>query len=193
MSNNHGNIVKVGEDWYVFYHRHTGKGGARQACAEKIKINPDGTIDQVEITSQGLFGGPLPARGVYGAYIACNIFELEKESTYSARSYKQDGKDGEECAQYIEGMTNGSTVGYKYFDFDGSEESITLMYKCDSASNIEVRAVNENGEVCANVNLTPSTEWRHATAELKIPRGTHAIYFIFRGEGAASMLEFEID
>ena len=193
VGNNHGNIVNIGDEWYVFYHRQTGKGGARQACAEKIKINPDGAIDQIEVTSQGLSGHPLSARGKHGAYIACNIFETKKESADSALCYKQEGKDGEECAQYIEGMTNGSTVGYKYFDFDDSENNITITYKCDGVSNIEVRADSENGNVCTNVNLTPSTEWRNATAELKMPRGTHAIYFIFRGEGTASMLGFEID
>ena len=193
VGNNHGNIVKIGEDWYVFYHRQTGKGGARQACAEKIKINPDGSIDQVKITSQGLFGKPLPTRERYGAYIACNIFETEKESTDSSLCYKQEGEDGEECAQYIEGMTSGSTVGYKYFDFDGSEESITLTYKCDTSASFELRADNENGEVCANVNLTPSTEWTSTTAKVQISRGIHAIYLTYRGEGTASLLEFEMN
>lgn len=192
LGNNHGNIVKINEDWYVFYHRQTGKGGARQACAERIKINPDGSIDQVEITSQGLFAQPLIARGKHSAHIACNIFETSLDESSSMLSYKQEGADGEECAQYVDGMQEGSTVGYKYFNFDGKEKNITLTYKCDSASSIEVRADNENGNICANVNLAPTTEWTNATAELKIPRGTHAIYLTYRGNGVASILEFEI-
>ncbi len=35
-ANNHGSVVKLGEDWYIFYHRHTnGTWFSRQGCAEK--------------------------------------------------------------------------------------------------------------------------------------------------------------
>ena len=192
VGNNHGNIVKIGDEWYVFYHRQTGKGGARQACAEKIKINPDGSIDQVEVTSQGLNGKPLVARGKHGAYIACNIFETAIEDKDSELCYKQDGIDGEECAQYVDGMTDGSTVGYKYFDFDGSEKKITLTYRCDSSSIVEVRRNSEKGEILTTVNLTPSTEWTKATVDLFDPSDACALYFTYRGNGKASLIEFEI-
>ncbi|MCR5202774.1 MAG: family 43 glycosylhydrolase, partial [Lachnospiraceae bacterium] len=72
----HGSIEKIGNDWYVFYHRLTHKTDySRQACAEKIQIEKDGSIKQVEITSCGLNRGPLIAeRGyAYPAVIACNI------------------------------------------------------------------------------------------------------------------------
>ena len=193
LGNNHGNIVQIGEEWYVFYHRQTGKGGARQACAEKIMINPDGSIDQVEITSQGLNSKPLIARGKYGSYIACNIFETEVEEDASSLCYKQEGADGEECAQYVCGMQKGSTVGYKYFDFDGEEKRITLTYKCDSNAVIEIRRDSEKGEICATVTLTSSAEWTDSIASLSIPRGNYAIYFTYRGNGNASLLEFEIN
>ena len=194
MSNNHGNIVKVGEDWYVFYHRHTGKGGARQACAEKIRINPDGTIDQVEITSQGLNGKPLCSREKYGAYIACNIFEtVIEDDKESELCYKQDGADGEICAQYVHGMQDGSTVGYKYFELDGRENKITLTFKCDSNAIIEIRRDSECGDMCATVKLSPSTEWISTTADFRCTNGTHALYFTYRGDGSASLLDFEIE
>ncbi|WP_218961739.1 family 43 glycosylhydrolase [Actinomyces ruminis] len=52
--NNHGSIVEVGDQWYVFYHRQTHKTTySRQGCAEKIEILPDGSIPQVEMTSCG--------------------------------------------------------------------------------------------------------------------------------------------
>ena len=193
VNNNHGNIVKIGEDWYVFYHRHSANGGTRQACAEKISINPDGTIDQVELTSQGLNGNPLRAREKYGAYIACNIFETLIEDEKSELCYKQDGADGEICAQYVSGMKDGSTIGYKYFEFDGAENKIALTYKCDSNAVLEVRRNSENGEMCAAVNLSPATEWTSVTADFKCPQGTHALYFTLRGNGAASLLDFEIE
>ncbi|MFQ9395775.1 MAG: family 43 glycosylhydrolase [Lachnospiraceae bacterium] len=52
--NDHGSIQKIGEDYYVFYHRSTHNSVySRRVCAEKIQINEDGTIDEVEMTTQG--------------------------------------------------------------------------------------------------------------------------------------------
>ena len=74
-ANNHGSIVEIQDDWYIFYHRHTnGTWYSRQGCAEKLTILPDGSIPQVEITSCGLNGGPLQGKGEYPAHIACHLY-----------------------------------------------------------------------------------------------------------------------
>ena len=50
--NNHGGMVQLNGDWYIFYHRQTnGTNFSRQGCMEKITILEDGSIPQVEITS----------------------------------------------------------------------------------------------------------------------------------------------
>ena len=81
--NNHGSIVEIDGQWYVFYHRHTqGSSYARQGCAEPIAFDEKGRIAQAEITSCGLNGGPMRAAGTYPAAICCNLFEtknLKKE------------------------------------------------------------------------------------------------------------------
>lgn len=70
----HGSIIEINGQWYAFYHRLTHKSDySRQACAEKIKIEADGSIRQVEVTSCGLNEGPLVAEGSYPAVIACNL------------------------------------------------------------------------------------------------------------------------
>lgn len=59
--NNHGSIAEFNGQWYVFYHRSShGSQIMRRACAEPIEFNADGTIDEVEMTSQGA-GKPLDA------------------------------------------------------------------------------------------------------------------------------------
>ena len=48
VGNDHGSIVQIGDDWYIFYHRQTnGTWFSRQGCAEKIKFEADGSIKQV--------------------------------------------------------------------------------------------------------------------------------------------------
>ena len=45
---NHGSIVEINGQWYVFYHRQTNRTPySRQGCAEKITLLPDGSIPQV--------------------------------------------------------------------------------------------------------------------------------------------------
>jgi arabinoxylan arabinofuranohydrolase len=57
--NNHGSIVEFKDQWYVFYHRATHNSNMmRKACVEPIYFNEDGTINEVEMTSQGA-GPPL--------------------------------------------------------------------------------------------------------------------------------------
>jgi hypothetical protein len=47
--NNHGSIERINGEWYVFYHRHTHNSTfSRQACAERINIERDDIISQVE-------------------------------------------------------------------------------------------------------------------------------------------------
>ena len=71
---NHGSIVRIKGQWYVFYHRNTNKTAySRQACAEPIFFLPDGSIPQVEITSTGLDAGPLKENKTYSAAICCNL------------------------------------------------------------------------------------------------------------------------
>ena len=73
-ANNHGSVVRIGDDWYIFYHRHTNAHNySRQGCLEKLTICEDGSIPQVEITSCGGVK-PLKGSGVYPAYLACNLY-----------------------------------------------------------------------------------------------------------------------
>jgi arabinoxylan arabinofuranohydrolase len=69
--NNHGSIAEFNESWYVFYHRAThGSNTMRKACVEPITFNDDGSINEVEMTTQGA-SGPLDARQIMDAERAC--------------------------------------------------------------------------------------------------------------------------
>ncbi|MCC8044599.1 MAG: family 43 glycosylhydrolase [Clostridiales bacterium] len=71
--NNHGSIECVNGQWYVFYHR-CSRGGEyhRRLCIEPITINPDGTIDEVKMTSQGV-GAPFAQGEPIMGYQACGL------------------------------------------------------------------------------------------------------------------------
>lgn len=194
-ANNHGSMVEIGGKWYIFYHRHTnGTWYSRQGCAEELKILPDGSISQAEITSCGLNGGPLEGRGEYPAYIACHLF-TDQPSVYVGGEMfpriMQDGKDGDEEPGYIANMRNSATAGFKYFDCHGVRK-ISIRVRGYAEGEFEVRT-SWNGEVLARIKVVNSNVWEEYAAPVQIPDGKQAIYLTYRGGGNASLSSFTLE
>lgn len=193
-ANNHGSIVQIGEDWYIFYHRHTnGTWYSRQGCAEKLEITEDGVICQAEITSCGLNGGPLIGEGEYPAYLACNIFTNEPSIYVAGDKYPkvmQDGRDGDEEVGYIANITDSAVFGYKYFDCENIDHfAVTTRGYADGVFEIRTKW---DGEVLGYVQLHYTNIWNRYEAEAKIPDGVQAIYLTYRGQGTAQLKSFEL-
>ncbi|MBQ5311638.1 MAG: family 43 glycosylhydrolase, partial [Oscillospiraceae bacterium] len=169
-ANNHGSIVEINGEWYIFYHRQTNNTWySRQGCAEKLTRTADG-FAQAEITSCGLNGGPLEGRGEYPAYLACNLF-TEKHDLYvgapNAPRVMQDGKDGDEETGYIGNITDGTTAGFKYFDCKGvTKISIAVRAYADGCFEIRNRW---DGEVLASLPVANTNVWETYTADIAIP------------------------
>jgi len=193
-ANNHGSIVQIKDDWYIFYHRQTnGTWYSRQGCAEKIEILADGSIPQVEITSCGLNGGPLEGKGEYPAYLACNLF-YDKPSAYigDAHSPKvmQDGRDGDEELGYVANITNSATAGFKYFDCQGVKE-IKIWVRGYGSGTFEIKT-SWDGEVLAKLTVENANVWEEYSSPISIPDGKQAIYITYRGPGNVSLRSFEL-
>ncbi|SES90471.1 family 43 glycosylhydrolase [[Clostridium] polysaccharolyticum] len=195
-SNNHGSMVEIEGKWYIFYHRHTnGSWFSRQGCAEELVIAEDGTIEQAELTSCGLNGGPLVGKGEYYGYLACNLF-VEGDENYIVYDgvyprIVQDGRDGDETPGYIASVINNATIGFKYFSCS-HVNSISLKTRGYFKGYFEVR--NQiNGPVIAKVSVDFSNVWEMNTASFPIEDGVHALYFTFRGEGKGQFLSFTLE
>lgn len=193
-ANNHGSMVEINGQWYIFYHRQTnGTWYSRQGCAEKIAIQADGSIRQAEITSCGLNDGPLKGEGEYPAYIACHLF-YEKPSMYVGDPYApkivQDGKDGDEEIGYVVGLRDTATMGFKYFDCKNVKE-VSVQVRCYCNGVFEVRTSLE-GEVLAKIPVISSNVWEEYTAEFPVEDGVHALYFTYRGTGNPQFKSFAL-
>ena len=71
--NNHGSIECINGQWYVFYHRSTGNSRyLRRMCAERITIEEDGRIQEVQPTSIGM-GQPYKIGEPMYGYQACKV------------------------------------------------------------------------------------------------------------------------
>jgi hypothetical protein len=199
--NNHGSIVEINGEWYIFYHRHTnGTNFSRQACLEKIRFTDDGSIPQVEMTSCGSIDEPLIGRGEYPAYLACNLF-CREESIYTDFTgswmnnqfpkITQDGKDGDEEIGYIANMKDSATAGFKYFDCKGVR-NVKIKTRGYCRGEFEVKT-SWNGPVLGKIPVEFSNIWKEYSADISIPDGIQALYFTYRGMGSASLASFTLE
>lgn len=192
-ANNHGSIVEINGEWYVFYHRHTNNTWySRQGCAEKIDVLRDGTIPQVEITSCGLNGKPLLGKGVYPAYIACNLFTDTPQCYVGAQNVPrvvQDGRDGDEVYGYIAEISNSCTIGFKYFQYENVAE-IRIVARGYADGEFEIK-VSPEGNVLARIPVQYRNMWQEYTARVDMPDGVYPLFLTYRGNGTAQLKSVE--
>jgi arabinoxylan arabinofuranohydrolase len=113
--NNHGSVVEMNHQWYVFYHRAThGCVTMRKACIEPISFNEDGSIPEVEMTTQGA-GKPLNALSRIEAERACLLF-----GNVRVMDFEKDKED-------LEGIRNDDKAAYKYIDFGNGVNRFTVQ------------------------------------------------------------------
>jgi hypothetical protein len=200
-SNDHGSVIQIGGEWYVFYHRHTnGTLFARQGCAEKIEILPDGSIPQVEMTSCGLNGAPLIGEGTYQTGIACNLMSADGAEPYQIFAppapkhpyITQSGTDREDSPdQYVANLTDGAVAGFKYFALNGLT-NISARVRGTGTGVLRV-STSLRGEPIADIPVAPSTEWTESSAALPEPvSGVLPLYFSFHGSGAIDFSQFTL-
>ncbi len=140
--NTHGSLQEINGQWYVFYHRPPrGFGNARQPMVAPVKIEwdkkkvadggqvritaydpyaadekwvaaaADGNVyTGAEVTSEGFQVFGLPPYAYYSAGYACYL---------SDQNWMQDNFDVWNNNMDVAGITNGGTVGFKYFGFGG--------------------------------------------------------------------------
>lgn len=122
FGNTHGSIEKIGDKYYVFYHRQThDRECSRQAMAEVIEMK-DHRFIQAEMTTQGLNGKPLNDINKLSSAYACVLKKLghkyTKMSIYESQKdlipYIVEDKD----KHFITNIKGEVVVGFKYFKFN---------------------------------------------------------------------------
>lgn len=195
--NVHGSIENINGQWYVFYHRQTNKNEqSRQGCAERIEILPDGSIPMVEMTSQGLYGKPLPGRGTYPAYSACNLRSKDGAlkcayGPFSRNKYRlhpciTEYRKGKQC---IAGMLEGAVAGFKYFELEGPAR-ITVTVRGAGGKMLVKNGLE--GHIFGEIPLTKADSWHECTADVSLPKGKSALAFEYAGTGREDFLSFRL-
>ena len=220
IGNNHGGLVCVKDQWYIFYHRHTHTNAYnRQGCAEPVHIDENGRIRQVTITTSGLNNGPLAGLGMYPAVICCNLTNGRMPMMPS----KGRGNEAEEFPnitnqgdkRFLTGIKDKTVIGYKYITlcqasritvkyrgcasgtlFAGSERNVKSILK--ALNNTAQFIVNNPAAAChgdekwPGIRIGPNDEWVDAETEIHFGEGERELYFVYHGSGELDMLSFTL-
>ena len=205
LGNNHGGIERIAGKDYVFYHRHThGVQFSRQDCAEEIRIQPDGSIPQVEVTSCGLNGGPLPASRETPAYTCCHLRSVEGILHFSSHvkwneAHPYVGDEDKDCVPtgnraFVANLRSGAQVGYRYLDFAG-EKSVRIEARGSFSGRVRVlldAPCGDDAREMGAVEVVPAECWTGFSAVLDAPaEGVHGVYFVPEGTGALDLMAFD--
>ncbi len=202
LGNNHGGMARIGGVDHIFYHRHThGAQHARQGCAERIRIAEDGSIEQAEITSCGLNGGPLPCGRVYPASTCCHLVgpegavhyrgDLEIPFTHPLITQEIDAGCATSARTYVGNLCDGASVGWKYFAFTGNQEKVRLEVRGQLEGGLSLRLDSPDGSEAARVDVGSGDAWREVSARIPSAEGARAVYLVAVGAGSLDLSTIE--
>lgn len=191
VGNNHGGLVRVKDQWYIFYHRHTYLNQYnRQGCAEKIYFDEEGRIAQVTITTSGMNEGLLSGNASYPAVYCCNLSNghMGALSSLGRTNSEVDFPymtcvDGE---RYVTNIKDGTLIGYKYIDL-AQTRCIEVVYQTDAAGCFEIYS-DLGQEKRAVIGLEPGGYWIPDETDVTFGETENELYLIYRGKGSASLL-----
>ncbi len=187
---NHGSLICIRGQWYIFYHRLTHKSDySRQACAERIEILPDGSIPQVGVTSCGLNGEPLRAEGIYPAVIACHITNGHMpHGSNQIFTEHFPHVAHEENQRFIAEISDGTLIGYQYFHFP-DHITCSLKYQSTGEGCFRVYTDLQKKQYCGEFPISINSDWTETQAALTMLSGNRSFYLEYIGTGECKLLE----
>lgn len=194
VGNNHGGLVQIKDQWYIFYHRHTSLNQYnRQGCAERVYFQKDGSIPQVSITTSGMNPTPLSGNASYPAVYCCNLTNghMGALSSFGRTNAEEDFPyltcESEE--RYITNIKKGTLIGYKYINLKETRR-IEVIYRTDKEGILEIHT-KMDGEKYAEIALEPSEGWKSAETETRFG-DEKELYLIYKGSGLLSLLTLQL-
>jgi arabinoxylan arabinofuranohydrolase len=177
--NIHGSLMQINGQWYIFYHRMTNNTiMSRKACVEKVHLEPDGSIKEVDMTSMG-FADRLDPYKMNSTYIACAL-------------------TGGNYITEIDSLThpviknkNNCVIGFKYFDFTSPSKSEKTKFTASVRGNVASGKVEiwidstdpSRGTQIGTVDIenkgVVEASWRDISTTVDNVTGVHGLYFKF--------------
>lgn len=229
FGNTHGSIVEVDGNWYIFYHRQTGRNEySRQAMVAPIEVTveegPGGkvVISEAEYTSEGFETDGLDPQKRYSAAIMSyytgpslathNYPYVNYSGSYVEPYYADNGKYADPYnpkynRSSVVNNTDGSTIGYKYYNFDkmGTDADLILYLRplgVDGTIDVMIDSPWESKGGIHVGSLSLSKDAAQEPAEMNVKlhgiknlKGKHAVYLLFsspeKGKSICDLMELQ--
>ncbi len=216
--NTHGSICEINGQWYVFYHRQTGLNEyARQAMVAPITVKvedaPGGKVEisEGEYNSEGFSLDGLDPLERHSAGIACwytgpkvaehnwpnnTFYGSYVEASYGTETNFDAPYDLKNNTNYVVNNTDGSIVGYKYFNFNATngKADVKLLLRLlpegvDGSIDILVDRpwISQGGKLLGSIELKADMPQEPSEMAVALPgiaelTGKHAIFFTFHSD-----------
>ena len=184
--NNHGSIAEFKGQWYVFYHRSSQASvRMRRACMEPISFNEDGSIDEVEMTSQGA-GKPLDAFSRIEAERACLLGGYCRIMP-ALRSIPEN--------EAVTKIKSGDSATFKYLDFGKGTTGFKARLRSFTGGFINIRLDDAKGRIIGTLQVPPksgSVHYQEYSCKVDKAAGVHALYLEFCGREQGTFL-YDLD
>jgi hypothetical protein len=188
--NNHGGMDQYKGQWYIGYHRSSQNSKYnRRACIERIAFNEDGTIDEVEMTTQGA-EGPLDPTKPIEATRFCLMNGNLHVGVHGVTEYNDRHRE------FVQKVHNDDWMAFKYFDFASSvtQFSVRAGATCNGGT-IELHLDGPEGPQIGTCDIAPTGGWQlwqtfSCPVTLGAP-GVRALYLVFRGAGSGHLMDVE--
>ncbi|MBC7914336.1 MAG: family 43 glycosylhydrolase [Pyrinomonadaceae bacterium] len=183
--NNHGSVAEYKGQWYVFYHRSSQASKMmRRACVEPISFNADGTINEVEMTTQGA-SAPLSAFANIEAERACWL------SGYCRIKPRTGGNE------VISDIKSGDKAAFKYLNFGKGATKFKALASSQTGGRIIIHEGSASGKVLGSLAIKPPkageiNEYKEYTCPIAKTQGVKALWLEFKGTEEGVRL-FNID
>ncbi len=216
--NTHGSICEINGKWWVFYHRQNGLNEfSRQAMVAPISVTVEEgkggkvTISEGEYTSEGFsteglnpldihpagiccwYTGPKtaehnwPNNKFYGSYVAAAYGTTPESNLKEPYALKNN-------INPVVNNTDGSIVGYKYFNFNGlngkQDVYLLLGMKPEGIEGqidvyIDRPWTQQGGKCVGSLKITPDMPQTSAEQPVKLDgisnlTGKHAVYLLMK-------------
>ena len=195
--NNHGSILKLKNQYYIFYHRNTNKCAfASQGCIEPLVRTSDGRFLQAELTSTGFSPEKLPLQGEYAFYTNClltrknmpefipfSFFEFTDGDPFIAEEEQTE-------LAFVRNFCDGAMTGFRYLWAEGNESKMIIKARGNAEG---VLYIFQNDEKVGKIVLSPSNDWSIYQGKFSVKPGKSEIRFIFEGTGSADLLTFKTE
>ena len=185
---NHCGVADYKGHSYFFYH--TGKlpgggGFGRSVAVEEFQYNADGSFPTIMPTDEGV--KPVDT--------FCPFRRVEAETMAFSRGVKTE--QGDDIGVYVSDIHNGDYIKLQHVAF-GNKLPRTFSARVASGlrgGQIEIRLDSLGGQLLGTVHV-PGTggwqQWQTLTIDLTtIVRGTHDLYFAFKGRKGPKLFNFD--